>query len=389
MTVLAWGAKLKPEEREKVRNIAANIGASPSHLMACMAFETGRSFAPWCRNPGSSATGLIQFMESTAQGLGTSTAALAGMTVLQQLDYVWEYFKPYRGRLGALADVYMAILYPAAVGQADDYPVFKDGSAAYAANKALDINHDGVVTKAECAAFVDKMLAEGLEPGNRSFEPIATQEPAPIEDHSPVDLPPVQPQEESMPIPLIAAGILQAIATWGPTIASMIPQVASVFDKDKQSPARLDAAVAVVNKIVEVTGSVNTEAAVAAITSSQETLEKVRQAVVTAPEIMPFLVVEVGGGLEKARESNLAVQNADKPFWMNPAFWFVLTAVVPPLYGVVGVLLWRMPDPSEQLVTQVVTGILGLAAVAGAYYLGSTQGSAQKTAIIANQATKQ
>ncbi|MBK8689009.1 MAG: hypothetical protein IPN24_11390 [Betaproteobacteria bacterium] len=66
-----------------------------------------------------------------------------------------------------------------------------------------------------------------------------------------------------------------------------------------------------------------------------------------------------------------------------------MTAVVPPLYGVVGVLLWRMPAPSEQLVTQVVTGILGLAAVAAAYYLGSTQGSMQKTNIIAERAKEQ
>jgi hypothetical protein len=115
-------------------------------------------------------------------------------------------------------------------------------------------------------------------------------------------------------------------------------------------------------------------------------LTTARNAVVTEPSIQTLL--ELGGGISAAREANLAVQNADKGFWLNPAFWFVLTAVVPPLYGVVGVLLWRMPAPSEQLVTQVVTGILGLAALAGAYYLGSTQGSAQKTAIIANQAGK-
>jgi hypothetical protein len=190
-----------------------------------------------------------------------------------------------------------------------------------------------------------------------------------------------------MPLPLLA--IVSAITTWGPTIAALIPQVAALFDRDKTTPAKLEAAQAVVTKIVETTGAVNTEAAMSSITSDAAMLEKVRAAVITAPEILPYVVVEVGPGIEKAQAANLAAQTAERGFWRNPAFWFVMTAVVPPLYGVVGVLLWRMPAPSEQLVTQVVTGILGLAAVAGAYYLGSTQGSAQKTQIIANQAGKQ
>jgi muramidase (phage lysozyme) len=236
---------------------------------------------------------------------------------------------------------------------------------------------------------MDKARALYIEHGGMLDNADLIQPAAPIEDHSPVNLPPVQPQqpETSMPLPLLA--IVSAISTWGPTIAALIPQVATLFDRDKATPAKLEAAQAVVTKIVETTGAVNTEAAIGAITSDAAMLEKVRSAVITAPEIMPYVVVEVGPGIEKTQAANLAAQTAERGFWRNPAFWFVMTAVVPPLYGVVGVLLWRMPAPSEQLVTQVVTGILGLAAVAGAYYLGSTQGSATKTAIIANQAGKQ
>jgi muramidase (phage lysozyme) len=233
---------------------------------------------------------------------------------------------------------------------------------------------------------MDKARALYLDNGGKLDNEELLQAAAPIEDRSPTNLPPVQPKESSMPLPLLA--IVSAISTWGPTIAALIPQVATLFDRDKATPAKLEAAQAVVTKIVETTGAVNTEAAIGAITSDSAMLEKVRSAVITAPEIMPYVVVEVGPGIEKTQAANLAAQNAERGFWRNPAFWFVMTAVVPPLYGVVGVLLWRMPAPSEQLVTQVVTGILGLAAVAGAYYLGSTQNSAQKTAIIANQANK-
>ena len=374
MTVLAWGAKVSPVFRDKVRTISASLGTSPSWLMACIAFETGRTFAPWARNPLSSGTGLIQFMESTAQGLGTSTAALAGMTAEQQLDYVWAYFRPYTGRLGSLGDLYMAILYPKAVGQPDDYVVFPDKSAAYAANKGLDIDHDGVVTKRECVAFVEKMLAEGLEPGNRSFEAQTTgddliQPAAPIEERTP---------EVSMPLPILAI-----ISAFGPLLAEMIPQIAKAFDKKSETPAKIEAATKIIDTVVKATGTTNIQAAVELMQQSPEALRTARDAVVTEPTIIGLL--EIGGGIEVAREANLAVQNAPQGFWRNPAFWFVMTAVVPPLYGVVGVLLWRMPAPSEQLVTQVVTGILGLAAVAAAYYLGSTQSSMQKTNIIAAQ----
>lgn len=80
-STLAWGAKVSPEFRETVGDICDGLQIEPDWLMACMAFETGYTFDPAKKNgAGSSGTGLIQFMETTAKGLGTSTAALARMT---------------------------------------------------------------------------------------------------------------------------------------------------------------------------------------------------------------------------------------------------------------------------------------------------------------------
>ena len=82
---LAWGGSVTPEFRDKVRSISARLGCNPSDLMTCMAWESGRSFSPAKKNmAGSGATGLIQFMPSTAQGLGTSVDALAAMTAVEQ-----------------------------------------------------------------------------------------------------------------------------------------------------------------------------------------------------------------------------------------------------------------------------------------------------------------
>ncbi|WP_299867914.1 transglycosylase SLT domain-containing protein [uncultured Hoeflea sp.] len=154
--------------KRKVISIADRLGMSADHLMAVMAFETGRSFDPAIRNhAGSGATGLIQFMPRTAIGLGTTTQALSKMNALAQLDYVEAYLKPYKGRMGDLSSAYMAVLYPRAVGKPEDYVLFRKGSKAYKLNRGLDRNNNGQVTKAEASARVAALLEEGLRPGNR------------------------------------------------------------------------------------------------------------------------------------------------------------------------------------------------------------------------------
>lgn len=171
--LMAWGAKVSPTFRERVRWIADDLDIGPATgtpapdwLMTCIAWETGRSFRPDVKNmAGSGATGLIQFMPSTARALGTSVEKLAAMSAEDQLNFVWKYFRPYDGRLRSLADCYMAILWPAAVGKPDSYALFT-GGVAYRQNAGLDTNKDGRVTKAETAAKVSALLPEGLRPGN-------------------------------------------------------------------------------------------------------------------------------------------------------------------------------------------------------------------------------
>lgn len=164
--VIAWGAKVTGDFKRKTIAISRRLGVDPSHLMAVMAFETGRSFDPAITNrAGSGATGLIQFMPATARGLGTTTARLAAMSAVDQLDYVEKYLAPYAGRMADLPGVYMAVLYPRAVDKEPGYVLFRKGSVAYKLNRGLDVNFNGQVTKAEAAAKVQALLAEGLRPG--------------------------------------------------------------------------------------------------------------------------------------------------------------------------------------------------------------------------------
>lgn len=166
---LAWGAKVSPEFRAKARAISGRLGCLADDLMTCIAWESGRSFSPSKKNmAGSGATGLIQFMPATAKGLGTSTAALAAMTAVQQLDWVEKYFQPYKGKLNTLADLYMAILWPAGVGKPMEYVLWDKDTrpTTFRQNAGLDINRDGEITKAECAAKLYAMKAEGQRPEN-------------------------------------------------------------------------------------------------------------------------------------------------------------------------------------------------------------------------------
>lgn len=166
---LPWGARVSADFRARVYRLCSNLGWNEDHaawLMACMAFETGRTFSPSVRNPSSSATGLIQFMAATARGLGTTTKALARMSAVEQLGYVERYFRPHAGRIRSLEDMYMAILWPRGIGQVLEYVLWKTGTRTYAVNRGLDANRDGKVTKREAASKVRAMLDEGYLKAN-------------------------------------------------------------------------------------------------------------------------------------------------------------------------------------------------------------------------------
>lgn len=165
---LIYSDRVSPAFAQKVIDICQRLQMDPNHLMAIMHFETGGTFDPAIRNPLSKATGLIQFLRSTAYALETSIDALAGMDAERQLDFVEAYLQDYAGRMNSVEDAYMAVFYPKAMGRGSDYVLFSQGSRAYAQNAALDGNVDGHITKAEAAAHVQRRLQAGLDGRERS-----------------------------------------------------------------------------------------------------------------------------------------------------------------------------------------------------------------------------
>ncbi|MCD9185730.1 MAG: peptidoglycan-binding protein [Pyrinomonadaceae bacterium] len=144
-----------------VENMAQRLGTRPEYLMAVMSFETGGTFNPGIRN-GIGATGLIQFLPSTARGLGTTTDQLAQMSATEQLRYVEKYFDQphFRGKLGSLEGLYTAVLSGQARSNSNDV-LFTRGTRAYEQNP-LDWNQDGRITAGEAITPVAARMYGGI-----------------------------------------------------------------------------------------------------------------------------------------------------------------------------------------------------------------------------------
>lgn len=111
-------AQLTQSELNAIYEVAGKLRISnPQWLQDMIYFETAGTNDPKIKNMGSSARGLIQFMDSTARAMGyagsddlvnkypTFEAQLKGP--------VYDYLKPYSPYVKE-SDLYMAVFYPAA-----------------------------------------------------------------------------------------------------------------------------------------------------------------------------------------------------------------------------------------------------------------------------------
>ena len=141
-----------PDFKAKLEKVASALGVKSNDLMAIFKQESGVN--PAAVNSMSGATGLIQFMPATAQRLGTTTDALKQMDGVEQLDYVYKYFKMTGVGSGSLGDLYMAVFMPKYVGYDDTTVLGQSGAPGfsgkvYAQNAGLDRNRDGTITVAD------------------------------------------------------------------------------------------------------------------------------------------------------------------------------------------------------------------------------------------------
>jgi peptidoglycan hydrolase-like protein with peptidoglycan-binding domain len=150
-----------PEFLRQMEGVAQRVGAKPEELMGVMSLETMGTFRPSVANPDTHATGLIQFMPRTAQGLGTSIGDLSRMTPSEQLPWVEKYLSQpqYRGRVGSLEGLYSAVL-PGRIMDGDDV-MFRPGTAAYNANRWLDTDGRNGISVQEAVQQVRIRMGQG------------------------------------------------------------------------------------------------------------------------------------------------------------------------------------------------------------------------------------
>ncbi len=144
-----------------VIDYSASLGIDPNWLMAVMYFETAGTFSASIRNPYSNATGLIQFMPSTAIGLDTTIDELALMSAEEQLYYVHLYYYPYRHKIKSYVDLYLATFFPAAMGKDESYILQTRNISASAiadVNSVFDLNNDRQISVGEIKqVIIDKI----------------------------------------------------------------------------------------------------------------------------------------------------------------------------------------------------------------------------------------
>jgi hypothetical protein len=127
--------------------------------------------AMWCEsrfnhkavNPYGGASGLIQFVPSTAIGLGTTVQKIRLMSNLEQLPYVEKYHRNQIKSFGKpkdWIDTYCLVFQPIWVGKPDTSTLNKErfNGSAYNGNKMLDLDKNGFITKAEFRKWANNQL---------------------------------------------------------------------------------------------------------------------------------------------------------------------------------------------------------------------------------------
>jgi hypothetical protein len=137
---------LSSEVQSKIIEISSDLEINPDDLTRLINFES--KFNPQAKNPYSSARGLIQFIDSTAQDLGFADSldlVTQHPTVIDQLQIVYEYlsrFYPFKNQ----QDLYMSVFYPK-YRKVDPQTVFPD---------SIQSVNPGIITVQDYVDFVNR-----------------------------------------------------------------------------------------------------------------------------------------------------------------------------------------------------------------------------------------
>ena len=178
-----------------------------------------------------------------------------------------------------------------------------------------------------------------------------------------------QPTAKEAPMAPILAALL-------PSLISAVPKLGALFGSGSDVSNRNI-------KAAEIAFSVAKDALGAA--NEQEVIERVQAdpgaatVVAKAIETHWYVLAEAGGGgIDGARKAAAESMQPGRWFWLNPAFWISLILLTMPFLLLVDVFFVHPASYTGEIRTQIVTGVLMVISMVGAYWIGTSFSSAKK-----------
>ncbi|WP_082492944.1 glycoside hydrolase family 104 protein [Acidovorax sp. Leaf160] len=180
----------------------------------------------------------------------------------------------------------------------------------------------------------------------------------------------ITPTTQEAPVTPFVSAVL-------PSLIDLVPKLGKIFSSGSDTAERnIKAAEVVVSAAKEAIGARNEQELMETIKADPEAAALVRSAI----EAQWFRLEELGGGIAAAREANAAYLQPNAPgFWLNPAFWVSAGFLLMPLMILLDMLFVHPAVYNDTLRIQIVTAILALLGVVGAYWLGTSFSSQRKS----------
>lgn len=154
-----------------------------------------------------------------------------------------------------------------------------------------------------------------------------------------------------------------------PSLIDLVPKLGKLFGSGSQvSDRNIKAAEAVAQMAKEAIGARNEQELLDMVKNDPEAAAAVKGAI----EQSWFKLEEVGGGVEAARASGERYSLPGGPdFRRNPAFWISLLFLLMPILILVDMLFFNPSSYDVSLRTQIITAVLALLSIVGAFWLGT------------------
>jgi len=154
-----------------------------------------------------------------------------------------------------------------------------------------------------------------------------------------------------------------------PALVDLVPKLGKLFSSGSEvSERNLRAVEVIVDTAKEAVGARNEQELADMIKSDPEAASMVKKAI----ERDWFKLEEVGGGIVAARASAERYAMPNGPdFRKNPAFWISLIFLSMPIMILVDMLFNNPAIYDVSLRTQIITAILALLSIVGAFWLGT------------------